>query len=136
MKRILCFTLLTCGVAATQNLETPAPRPNPPLPYTAKVDAGSPAYKPVKGLSGTLMGVESNTVTALEDKWVAGFTKLYPNVKISVEIGGSGQGGPRLTNGKADFAFIAREMMGREEFPFVAQFGYKHLGVSVAGGRL
>jgi phosphate transport system substrate-binding protein len=136
MKRMLCFTLLTCGVAAAQNLETPAPRPNPPLPYTAKVDAAIPAYKPVKGLSGTLMGVESNTVTALEDKWAAGFTKLYPNVKISVEIGGSGQGGPRLTNGKADFAFIAREMMGREEFPFVDKFGYKPLAVSVAGGSL
>ena len=36
-------------------------------------------------------------------------------MKISVDIGGSGQGGPRLTNGSADFAFIAREMMGREE---------------------
>ena len=117
-----------------QNLETPAPRPNPPLPYSATVDPAIPAYKPVKGLSGTLKGVESNTVTVVQQKWIDGFTKIYPNVKISVDIGGSGQGGPRLTNGSADFAFIAREMMGREETPFVDKFGYKPLAVSVSGG--
>ena len=130
----LIFTV--CSIAAAQNLETPAARPDPPLPYTAAVDAGIPAYKPVPALSGTLKGVESNTVTVLEDKWIAGFTKIYPNVKISVDIGGSGQGGPRLTNGAADFAFIAREMMGREETPFIDKFGYKPLAVSVAGGSL
>ncbi len=124
------------AVGQAQNLETPAPRPNPPLPYSASVDAAIPVYKPVKGLSGTLKGVESNTVTVLQQKWIDGFTKIYPNVKISVDIGGSGQGGPRLTNGTADFAFIAREMMGREEFPFVDKFGYKPLAISVSGGSL
>jgi phosphate transport system substrate-binding protein len=122
-----------CALQA-QNLETPAPRPDPPLPYSAKVDSTIPPYVPVKGLSGSLKGVESNTVTGLEQKWIDGFTKLYPNVKISVDIGGSGQGGPRLTNGAADFAFIAREMMGREETPFVDKFGYKPLAISVSGG--
>jgi phosphate transport system substrate-binding protein len=133
---VLCLGLMTGITARAQNLETPAPKPNPPLPYTAKVDPGIASYKPVKGLSGTLKGVESNTVNDVTDKWVAGFTRMYPNVKISVDIGGSGQGGPRLTNGSADFAFIAREMMGREELPFVEKFGYKPLAVSVAGGSL
>ncbi len=123
-------------VAQAQNLETPAARPDPLPPYSATVDRAIPSYKPVKGLAGTLKGVESNTVTVPQQKWIDGFTKLYPNVKISVEIGGSGQGGPRLTNGTADFAFIAREMMGREEFPFVDKFGYKPLAVSVSGGSL
>jgi phosphate transport system substrate-binding protein len=127
--------LLVAGPAALgQNLETPAPRPNPPLPYSAKVDPAIPEYKPVKNLSGSLKGVESNTVTELEKRWIAGFTHIYPQVAISVDIGGSGQGGPRLTNGTADFAFIAREMMGREEFPFVDKFGYKPLAISVSGG--
>ena len=132
----LSFLLLMCRVAQAQNLETPAPRPDPPLPYSATVDPAIPSYKPVKGLSGTLKGVESNTVTVIQQKWIDGFTKIYPNVKISVDIGGSGQGGPRLTKGSADFAFIAREMMGREEFPFVDKFGYKPLAVSVSGGSL
>jgi phosphate transport system substrate-binding protein len=130
------LVLSACCVAQAQNLETPAPRPDPPLPYSASVDQAIPAYKPVKGLSGTLKVVESNTVTVLQQKWIDGFTKIYPNVKISVDIGGSGQGGPRLTNGSADFAFIAREMMGREETPFVDKFGYKPLAISVSGGSL
>jgi phosphate transport system substrate-binding protein len=127
------FLSAACALQA-QNLEKPAPRSNPPLPYSAKVDSAIPLYVPVKGLSGSLKGVESNTVTDLQQKWIDGFTKLYPNVKISVDIGGSGQGGPRLTNGAADFAFIAREMMGREETPFVDKFGYKPLAISVSGG--
>lgn len=126
--------LTITGIAHGQNLETPAPKPNPPLPYTAKVDRAIPSYLPVKGLSGSLKGVESNTVTDLQQKWIDGFTKIYPNVKISVDIGGSGQGGPRLTSGTADFAFIAREMMGREETPFVDKFGYEPLAISVSGG--
>lgn len=121
-------------MACAQNLEAPAPRPNPPLPYSATVDPALPAYRPVRGLAGELKGVESNTVIGVEDRWITGFTKIYPNVKISVDIGGSGQGGPRITNGSADFAFIAREMMGREETPFIDKFGYQPLAISVAGG--
>ncbi len=136
MIAVVGLGLAVCSAGLAQNLEKPAPKPNPPLPYTSKVDPGIPAYTPVKGLSGTLKGVESNTVNDVTDRWVAGFTKIYPNVKISVDIGGSGQGGPRLTNGAADFGFIAREMMGKEEFPFVDKFGYKPLAVSVSGGSL
>jgi phosphate transport system substrate-binding protein len=130
-----CCTLYSLPLPA-QNLETPAPKPNPALPYSATVDPSIPVYKPVKGLSGHLMGVESNTVTDVLKAWIDGFHALYPNVTIDSEIGGSGQGGPRLTNGKADFAFIAREMMGREETPFVDKFGYKPLAIAVSGGSL
>jgi phosphate transport system substrate-binding protein len=119
-----------------QNLEKPAPKPNPPLPYSAKIDPAIPEYKPVQGLSGSLKGVESNTVTDVMQAWIDGFRKIYPEVEISVEIGGSGQGGPRLTSGVADFGFISREMMGREETPFIDKFGYKPLAVAVAGGSL
>ena len=92
----LLFLASTISVAA-QNLEEPLPHPNPPLPYTAKVDPAIPDYQPVKRLTGTLKGVESNTVTELMKMWITDFTKIYPDVKISVEIGGSGQGGPRLS---------------------------------------
>lgn len=132
---VLALLLFTPDLRA-QNLETPAPRPNPPLPYSAKVDPSIPTYTPVKGLSGSLKGVESNTVTGIADAWIRGFTKIYPDVKISVDIGGSGQGGPRLTAGTADFAFIAREMMGREETPFIDKFGYKPLAIAVSGGSV
>ncbi|MDQ2834521.1 MAG: substrate-binding domain-containing protein [Acidobacteriota bacterium] len=132
----LAMLLASAVFLRAQNLEEPLAHPNPPLPYTAQVDSQLPEYHPVKGLSGTLKGVESNTVTQLMQMWIDDFTRIYPAVKISVDIGGSGQGGPRLTSGIADFAFIAREMMGREETPFVEKFGYKPLAVAVAGGSL
>ncbi len=138
MKRASCFAILLFlmvqPASFPQNLEKPVPHPNPPLPYSAKVDPAIPAYKPVSGISGSLKGVESNTVTNLMQLWIAGFTKIYPNVKIQVDIGGSGQGGPRLTAGTADFAFISREMMGREVTPFIDKFGRKPLAIAVSGG--
>lgn len=127
--------LLAAPVAqSAQNLEKPAPRPNPPQAYSANVDPSIPPYKPVKQLSGALKGVESNTVTELLQSWIDGFRKIYPEVRFQVDIGGSGQGGPRLTAGTADFAFISREMMGREVTPFIDKFGRLPLAVAVAGG--
>lgn len=130
----MSFISLLTFSAWSQNLEKPQPHPNPPLPYFGKVDPSIPSYKPVGHLAGTLRGVESNTVTNLLQLWIDGFTRIYPDVHFQIDIGGSGQGGPRLTNGTADFGFIAREMMGREETPFIDKFGYKPLAISVAGG--
>ncbi|MGB7263948.1 MAG: substrate-binding domain-containing protein, partial [Terracidiphilus sp.] len=137
MKTTLCFCvcLLTSSIWA-QNLEEPKAHPNPPLPYYGKVDASIPAYHPLPHLTGTLRGVESNTVTNLLKLWIAGFTRIYPDVQFQVDIGGSGQGGPRLTAGTADFAFISREMMGREVTPFIEKFGRKPMDIEVSGGSL
>jgi phosphate transport system substrate-binding protein len=137
MKWFVAVALLLLAASIdqnAQNLEKPAPRPNPPQPYTATVDSSIPRYKPVQELSGSLKGVESNTVTDLLQSWIDGFRKIYPEVTFQVDIGGSGQGGPRLTAGSADFAFISREMMGREVTPFIDKFGRKPLAVAVAGG--
>ena len=137
MKQGMFYALLLFAAsAAAQNLEEPLAHPVPAQPYTAQADPALPGYHPVANLSGNLKGVESNTVTELMKMWIADFTQIYPNVKITTEIGGSGQGGPRLTSGVVDFAFIAREMMGREETPFVDKFGYKPLSIAVAGGSL
>lgn len=138
MKKLCLAAALIAISAATQvlsqDLEKPVPHPNPPLPYSATVDPSIPLYKPVPGLAGSLKGVESNTVTNLLNLWIAGFTKIYPNVRIHADIGGSGQGGPRLTAGTADFAFISREMMGREVTPFIDKFGRKPLAIAISGG--
>jgi phosphate transport system substrate-binding protein len=130
----LCVICLLAVTARPQNLEEPKTHPNPPLPYYGKVDPAIPAYKPVAHLAGSLRGVESNTVTNLLQLWVAGFTWIYPDVHFQVDIGGSGQGGPRLTAGTADFAFISRELMGREVTPFIEKFGRKPMDIEVSGG--
>jgi len=131
---VSCFIFFVTVSAWSQNLEEPKAHPNPPMPYYGKVDSSIPAYKPVGHLAGTLRGVESNTVTNLLQLWISGFTRLYPEVHFQVDIGGSGQGGPRLTAGTADFAFISREMMGREVTPFVEKFGRKPMDIEVSGG--
>ena len=131
----VAFLLLAVsGISKAQNMEQPAPRPNPPQPYTATISPSIPRYQPVKHLSGALKGVESNTVTELLQSWIDGFRKIYPEVTFQVDIGGSGQGGPRLTAGTADFAFISREMMGHEVTPFIDKFGRPPFAVAVAGG--
>jgi phosphate transport system substrate-binding protein len=139
MKISVLLTAVFCVVASfasAQDLETCLPHPNPPAPYSAKVDPAIPRYKAVKGLSGTFKGVQSNTTCGVLKLWIDGFTKLYPDVHLPVDVGGSGQAGPRLTNGSAQWAFIARELMGREEFLFTDKFGYKPLQVAVSGGSL
>jgi len=142
LKISLCIGIACCLAAAApvrnaawgQNLEQPKAHPNPPLPYFGKVDPSIPAYRPVAHLTGSLRGVESNTVTSLLQLWEDGFTRIYPGVHFQVDIGGSGQGGPRLTAGTADFAFISREMMGREVTPFIEKFGRKPMDIEVSGG--
>ena len=132
----LCFACMMLAPAWSQNLEQPKEHPNPPMPYFGKVDPAIPIYKPVAHLAGSLRGVESNTVTNLLQLWIDDFTRIYPTVHFQVDVGGSGQGGPRLTAGTADFAFISREMMGRELTPFVEKFGRKPMDIEVSGGSL
>ena len=124
------------ALSNAQNLEQPKAHPNPPMPYFGQVDPAIPSYRPVVHLAGNLRGVESNTVTNLMQLWIDGFTKIYPSVHFQVDIGGSGQGGPRLTAGTADFAFISREMMGRELTPYVEKFGRRPMDLEVSGGSL
>src|SRR5487761_1045681 len=103
MKSIRATVLLLLGIVPlavlAQNLEKPVPRPKPPFPYTTVVDPSIPAYHPGRHLSASFKGVESNTVTTLMHSWIDGFARLCLGVKLQVDIGGSGQGGPRLTAG-------------------------------------
>jgi phosphate transport system substrate-binding protein len=138
LKIYLCLSAVCLMPLAMsgQNLEQPKPHPNPPMPYFGKVDPAIPPYRPISHLGGNLRGVESNTVTNLMQLWIEGFRQYYPDVHFQVDIGGSGQGGPRLTAGTADFAFISREMMGREVSPYVEKFGHKPMDLEVSGGSL
>ena len=131
---LITLALSSCTLLPAQAPQPPQPRPNPPLPYTAKVDPAIPSYQPVPGLSGQLTGVLSATLPGITDRWIAGFTKIYPKVKIITDLGGTDAGGPRLAEQTADFAFIARVMLGSNVQPFIDKFGYEPLQISVAGG--
>jgi phosphate transport system substrate-binding protein len=100
----------------------------------AKAPAGLIAYKPVKGLSGQLRSVGADTMEAITKGWIEGFTKIYPDVKISMEAKASGTAGPALVDGSADMGPVAREMLPNEVEPFVKKYGYKPFAIRVAGG--
>ena len=90
-----------------------------------KVDKDLPGYKPVKGISGTIKSVGSDTLNYLMTLWGEGFKKMYPNAQIEIEGKGSSTAPPALIAGTATFGPMSREMKQNEIDEFVAKFGYK-----------
>ncbi len=90
-----------------------------------KVDKDLPGYKPVKGISGTIKSVGSDTLNNLMTLWGEGFKKMYPNAQIEIEGKGSSTAPPALIAGTATFGPMSREMKQNEIDEFVAKFGYK-----------
>src|SRR5437588_8397756 len=123
------------GGAALWGDKPPHARPAILEATKAKVDPALPLYKPPSSeVAGTLRGTQSDTTPGLLKLWIDGFRKHCPKVSFDVNTSGSGGAGPGLTNGTDDFGFIAREMMIKEEKPFVAKFGYAPLEIGVCGG--
>ena len=139
---VLIFSLSVLTVQAKpQNPVVPAPHPKKPPharpapePLHAVVDSTIRPYKRISALSGHLLGVQSDTTVDLVKLWVEEFTKLYPQVDVTVDISGTEAAGPALTDGTADFGLIARRMLISEESPFEKQLGYKPLRIGIAGG--
>jgi phosphate transport system substrate-binding protein len=128
---------LTVVVAMLAPLSLPAQDAKHPAFHEtnhAKAPAGLTAYKPVKGLSGQLRSVGADTMEAITKGWIAGFTKIYPDVKISMEAKASGTAGPALVDGRAELGPVAREILPNEAEPFVKKYGYKPYAIRVAGG--
>jgi phosphate transport system substrate-binding protein len=100
----------------------------------ASLEAGIPAYTPVKGLSGELVSVGADTMENLMKLWIEDFNKLYPDVHFTMEAKASGTAGPALTAGRAQLGPVAREMLPAEEDAFKQKYGYEPLPIAVAGG--
>ncbi len=101
---------------------------------SAPVDPALGAYQPGGQVRGSLRCVQSDTTVELLERWIEGFRRHHPLVRIDILIGGSSAAGPALTEGWADFAFNARELLPTEERPFRTRHGYEPFGVAVAGG--
>lgn len=113
--------------------KAPHARPQVTAPHPP-VDLALPEYRPDEQVRGWLRCVQSDTTVELLERWIAGLRGHHPLVRIDTMIGGSGAAGPALTEGWADFAFNARELLPKEEQPFLARHGYAPLRVGVAGG--
>jgi phosphate transport system substrate-binding protein len=90
-----------------------------------KVDEKLPVYKPVKGVSGSIKSVGSDTLNNLMTLWAEGFQKVYPNVKVEVEGKGSSTAPPALIEGTSNFGPMSRKMKEKEIDAFESRFGYK-----------
>ncbi len=96
-----------------------------PAGAQVSVDPGLPEYTPVKGVSGTIKSIGSDTLNNLMTLWAEGFLKMYPNVQIEIEGKGSSTAPPALIEGTANFGPMSREMKSQEIDEFEKKYGYK-----------
>lgn len=97
-----------------------------------KVDAKTPEYKKVEGVTGNLNSIGSDTLNNLMALWTEGFRAQYPNVNIQVEGKGSATAPPALISGTAQLGPMSRPMKSSEIDEFEKKFGYKPTEIKVA----
>src|SRR5258708_27764455 len=102
------LTILAAVFAAISLVAQDAKHPAFHETNHAKAPAGLTAYQPVKGLTGELRSVGADTMEAITKGWIAGFTKIYPDVKISMEAKASGTAGAAVGGGGARLCPRAR----------------------------
>jgi phosphate transport system substrate-binding protein len=94
-----------------------------------EVDPALPSYKPVKGVSGGIKSMGSDTMNNLMTDWAEGFKTHYPNVVPAIVGKGSGEAPTALTEGTASFGPMSRTMKADEMDKFEKKFGYKPTGI-------
>lgn len=105
------------------------------LPFTAfaaELDAEIPEYAQVRGISGNLSSVGSDTLANLMTLWAEEFKRFYPNVNIQIQAAGSSTAPPALTERTSNFGPMSREMKDNEVESFESRYGYKPTAVPVA----
>jgi phosphate transport system substrate-binding protein len=101
------------------------------------LDAALPDYVPLKNakLSGTIKTAASDVLPSLVRRWIAGFAKLYPGVKIELNPPFAGSlGAKELVSGSIDGVFVSRELRPDDIIDFQKKFGYPPLSVPISGG--
>jgi len=96
------------------------------------VDPAIPAYTPVKGVSGTIKSVGSDTMNNEMTLWAEGFKTFYPNVQVEVEGKGSSTAPPALVAGTAQYGPMSRPMKDAEIADFKNAFGYEPTAVATS----
>jgi phosphate transport system substrate-binding protein len=96
------------------------------------VDPAIPAYSPVKGVSGTIKSVGSDSMNNEMTLWAEGFKTFYPNVQIEVEGKGSSTAPPALVAGTAQFGPMSRPMKDAEIAEFKSAFGYEPTAIATS----
>ena len=96
---------------------------------------GVPHYVPeLRGLTGTLNSVGSDTMDVVVFGWIQLFRKFHPNVRMTMEARSSLTACPALISGAADIGPMARTPPYGDVVAFEKKFGYKPLLIRVGGG--
>ena len=93
---------------------------------------GPKDYEKTIEVSGTVIGIGSDTLANLMNYWSEGFKKEHPNVTFQIESKGSATAPPALTEGKALLGPMSRSMNPEEEDAFEAKHGFKPTRFDVA----
>ncbi len=96
------------------------------------IDPELPAYKPVRGISGDIRSVGSDTMLNLMGTWSQTFGEYYPGVRVHVEGKGSSTAPPALMEGQSQFGPMSRAMDPKEIDEFREKFGYEPTELRVA----
>lgn len=118
--------LLTRGLAVAM-LATMLPAQD-----AVSVDTRLRPYEPVKGVSGSIKSVGSDTMNNLMTLWAEKFAEMYPNVPVEIEGKGSSTAPPALRERAANFGPMSREMKKAELDDFEKRFGYPPTPVKAA----
>ncbi len=98
----------------------------------ARLDPNLKGYIKVKGISGNLNSIGSDTLNNLMTLWAEGFRKQYPGVKIQIEGKGSSTAPPALIEGTAPLGPMSRPMKATEIDSFERKYKYKPTAFPVA----
>lgn len=89
-------------------------------------------YHKIRGVSGTLSSVGSDTFANLMTYWSEEFKRLYPNVNVQVQAAGSSTAPTALTEATAQLGPMSRMMKAKEIEAFEHEYGYQPMAVRVA----
>jgi len=89
-------------------------------------------YKKIKGLSGGMHSVGSDTLEVLMEAWKLSFIKMYPAVNLQIQSRGSATAPRALIKETASLAPMSRKMNSRERRAFKQKFGYEAVAIPVA----
>lgn len=96
------------------------------------IDPTLPRYEAVRGVSGSINCIGSDTMNNLLHLWNQGFVETYPNVITEGEGKGSGSAPPALIEGSATFGPMSRPMKTEEIHSFKEEFGYEPTGLATS----
>lgn len=105
---------------------------SPVAALAAEGEVPIPEYSPVRGISGNLSSVGSDTLANLMILWGEAFKRVYPNVNIQIQAAGSSTAPPALTERTANIGPVSRELKDNEIEAFESRYGYKPTAVPVA----